>query len=93
MECVTTHQHQRNSTLRQTVENFQKSFESETKKINIKAQNIKEEGKEKRMHGKFPCSLNEKLVDKEQSCRWLKFGVIKEETGSRVVAPRVVTAE
>jgi hypothetical protein len=29
------------------------------------------------MHGQFPRSLNEKLVYKEQSYRWLKFGNIK----------------
>jgi hypothetical protein len=32
------------------------------------------------MHGQFPRSLDEKLVDKEQSYRWLKFGDIKRET-------------
>jgi hypothetical protein len=29
-----------------------------------------------RMHGKFPRNLGEKLVDNEQSYRWLKFGNI-----------------
>jgi hypothetical protein len=38
------------------------------------------------MHGQFPCSSDEKLVDKEQSYRWLKFGDIKGETESTVVA-------
>jgi hypothetical protein len=38
------------------------------------------------MHGKFPRSLDEKFVDKKQSCRWLKFGDIKEETESTVLA-------
>jgi hypothetical protein len=37
----------------------------------------------KRMHGQFPRSLDEKLVDKEQSHRWLKFGDIK---GGTIVA-------
>jgi hypothetical protein len=37
------------------------------------------------MHGQFPRSLDEKLVDKEQSCRWLKFGDIKGETESTIV--------
>jgi hypothetical protein len=41
---------------------------------------------EKRMHGQFSRSLDEKLVDKEQSYRWLRFGDIKGETGSTVVA-------
>jgi hypothetical protein len=38
------------------------------------------------MHGQFLHSLDEKLVDKEQSYRWLKFGDIKGETESTIVA-------
>jgi hypothetical protein len=37
------------------------------------------------MHGQFPHSLDEKLVDKEQSNRWLKFGIIKGEIESTTV--------
>jgi hypothetical protein len=29
------------------------------------------------MHGQFPRHLHKKLVDKEQSYRWLKFGEIQ----------------
>jgi hypothetical protein len=38
------------------------------------------------MHGQFPRSSDEKLVDKEQSYRWLKFGDVKGETESTIVA-------
>jgi len=38
------------------------------------------------MNGHFPCSLDEKLIDKEQSYSWLNFGVIKGETESTTVA-------
>jgi hypothetical protein len=38
------------------------------------------------MHGQFPRSLDEKLVEKEQSYRWLKFGDIEGETESTIVA-------
>jgi len=38
------------------------------------------------MHGQLPCKLDEKLVDIEQSCQWLKFGDIKGATGSKIVA-------
>jgi len=38
------------------------------------------------MYGQFPRSLDEKLVDKEQFYRWLKFVDIRGETGSTVVA-------
>jgi hypothetical protein len=73
--------------LLQTANKFKKSFQSETKQIkNIITQNIKGKWGEKRMHEKFPRSEDEKLVDKEQSCRWLKFGDIKGETESTIVA-------
>jgi hypothetical protein len=40
----------------------------------------------KRMHGQLPRNLDEKLVDIEQSYRWLKSGDIKGETESTIVA-------
>jgi hypothetical protein len=40
----------------------------------------------KRMHGQFPHTLNEKLVDNEQSYQRLKFGNIKGGTESTTVA-------
>jgi hypothetical protein len=43
----------------------------------------------KMMHGQFPRSLDEQLVDKEQSYRWLKFGDIKGETESTIVQLRI----
>jgi hypothetical protein len=52
--------------------------------IIIITQNIKKE--EKWMQGQFPRRLHEQLVDKEQSCRWLKFGYLKGETESTIVA-------
>ena len=38
------------------------------------------------MHGQLPRNLDEKLVDIEQSYRWLKSGDIKGETESTIVA-------
>jgi len=38
------------------------------------------------MHGQLPHNLDEKLVDIEQSNRWLKSGDIKGETESPTVA-------
>ena len=43
----------------------------------------------KRMHGQLPRNLDEKLVDIEQSYRWLKSGDIKGETESTIVAAQV----
>ena len=39
----------------------------------------------KRMHGQLPHNLDEKLVDIEQSYRWLKSGDSKGETESKIV--------
>jgi hypothetical protein len=87
IQIVMTHQHNTNSALLQTANEFKNSFQSETQQIKNKiTQNIKGKWREKRMHGQFPCSLDEKLVDKEQSYRWLKFGDIKGETESIIVA-------
>jgi len=38
------------------------------------------------MHGQLPRNLDEKLVDIEQSYRWLKSGDIKGETENTIVA-------
>ena len=46
----------------------------------------KERWQGKRMHGQLPRNLDEKLVDIEQSYRWLKSGNIKGETESTIVA-------
>jgi hypothetical protein len=37
------------------------------------AEKTKERWWGKRMHGQFPCSLHEKLVDNEQLYGWLQF--------------------
>jgi hypothetical protein len=36
--------------------------------------------------GQFPLSLDDMLVDRKQTYRWLKFGDIKGETESLIVA-------
>jgi hypothetical protein len=50
------------------------------------AEKMKEEWRGKRMYGHFQHNLYEKLVDNEQSYAWLKFGDIKGETESTIVA-------
>jgi len=50
------------------------------------AENTKGRWHGKRMHGQLPQKLDEKLVDIEQSYRWLKSGDIKGETESKIVA-------
>jgi len=38
------------------------------------------------MDGQFPYSVDEKVVDKEQSHQWMKFGDTEGETESTIVA-------
>jgi hypothetical protein len=38
------------------------------------------------MHGQFPRNVGEKLVENEESSRWLKFGDIKGDAESKIVA-------
>jgi len=50
------------------------------------AQKTKERWQGKRTHGQSPRNLDEKLVDNEESHRWLKSGDIMGETESKKVA-------
>jgi NADH:ubiquinone oxidoreductase subunit F (NADH-binding) len=50
------------------------------------AEKTKEKWQGKKMHGQLSRNLDEKLVDIEQSYRWLKSGDIKGETESIIVA-------
>ena len=50
------------------------------------AEKTKERWHGERMHGQLPCNFDEKLVDIEQSYRWLKSGDIKRKTESTMVA-------
>jgi len=44
------------------------------------------EGEITKLHGQLPCSLDEELVDIDQSYRWLKYGDIEGETEITIVA-------
>jgi hypothetical protein len=62
-------------------------YQRETRKTKDSiAEKTKERWHGKRLHGHLPRSLNEKLVNIEQSHRWLKYGDIKGETESTIVA-------
>jgi hypothetical protein len=83
MQTVRTHQHNTSSTPFHTATNLQNSLQSDMKQIETTiARNLKERWEQKRLHGQFPQSLDEGLIDKEQSCRWLKFGDIEKQKAS-----------
>jgi hypothetical protein len=85
MQIVRTHQYNIGSTLFHTTSNLQKSPQSDRKQIKTTiARNMKE--RYVRLHGQIPPSLDERLIDKEQSYRWLKFGDIKGETKGTVMS-------
>jgi hypothetical protein len=70
MQIVRTRQHNTSSTLFHTATNLQKSLQSDTKQIKTTiARKLKERWEEKRLHGQFPWSLDEGLINKEQSYR------------------------
>jgi len=86
IQVFRTHQHNTNSAVLQTARYLKTEVHRETRKMESIAEKTKERWHGKRMHGQLPRSLDEKLVDIEQSYRWLKYGDIKVETESTIVA-------
>jgi len=71
----------------QTARCLKTEVQRETKKIkNNIAEKTKERWQGKRMHRQLPRNLDEKLMDIVQSYHWLKFGDIKGEIESTIVA-------
>jgi len=71
----------------QTARCLKTEVQKETRKMKDRiAEKMKERWHGERMLGQLSCNLDEKLVDIEQSYRWLKSGDIKGETESTIVA-------
>ena len=78
IQVVTTHQHNNDSAVLQAARCLKTEVQKERRKIKESiVGKTKERWQGKRMHGQFPRNLDEKLVDIEQSYRWLKSGDIK----------------
>jgi len=89
IQVVRTHQHNTDSAVLQTARCLKPEVQRETRKMkDSTAEKTKERWHGKRMHGQLPSNLDEKLVDIEQSYRWLKSGDIKGETESTTVAAK-----
>jgi biopolymer transport protein ExbB/TolQ len=87
IQVVRTHQHNTDSAVLQTARCLKTEVQKETRKVKDSiAEKTKERWHGKRMDGQLPRNLDEKLVDIEQSYRWLKSGDFKGETGSTIVA-------
>jgi len=87
IQVVRTHQHNTDSAVLQTARCLKTEVQKETRKMKDSvAEKTKEKWQGKKMHGQLSRNLDEKLVDIEQSYRWLKSGDIKGETESIIVA-------
>ena len=87
IKVVRKHQHNTDSAVLQTARCLKTEVQRETRNMKKSiVEETKEKWHRKRMHGQLPRNLDEKLVDVEQSYRWLKSGDIKGETESTIVA-------
>jgi hypothetical protein len=74
IQIVRTHQHNMNSAMVQTARSLSRELQRGTRQIKASiTEKAKGRWRGKRMHGQFPRSLDEKLVDNEQPYRWLRF--------------------
>jgi hypothetical protein len=68
IQIVRTHQNNTKSAIVQTARSLRTELQKGTREIKDSiAEKTKERWREKRMHGQFPHSLDEELVDDEQS--------------------------
>jgi hypothetical protein len=80
IQIVRTHQNNTKSAMVQTARSLRTELQRGTRQTKDSiAEKTKERWRGKRIHGQFPRSLDEKLVDNEQSYRWSKFGNIEEK--------------
>jgi len=87
IQVVRTHQHNIDSALLETARCLKTEVQRETRKMEDSiVEKTKEKWHRKRMYGQSPRNLDERLVDIEQSYRWLKSGDINGETESTIVA-------
>ena len=87
IQFVRTHQHNTDSAVLQAARCMKTEVQKETGKLKDSiAEKTKERWQGKKLHGQLPRNLDEKLVDTEESYRWLKSGDMKGETESTIVA-------
>jgi hypothetical protein len=87
IQVVKTYQHNADAAGLQTARCLKTEVERETRNMkDIIAEKTKERWHGKRKHGQLPRNLDEKLMDIEQSYRWLKSGDIKGETECTILA-------
>ena len=85
-QFVRIHQHNTDSAVLQTARCFKTEVQRETRKMDSIAEKTKEKWHGRGCMVQLLRNLDEKLVDIEQSYRWLKSGNIKGETESTIVS-------
>jgi len=86
IQVVRTHQHNTDPAVLQIARCLKTEVQKETRKMDSIVEKTKERWHGKRMNGQLPRNLDVKMVDIEQSYRWLNSGDIKRETESTIVA-------
>ena len=87
IQVVRTHQHNTDSAVLQTARCLKTEVQKETRKMKDSIAEKTKEGRHgKKIHGQLWRNWDEKLVDIEQSYRWLKSGDIGGETEGTIVA-------
>jgi len=87
IQVVRTHQHNTDSAVLLTTKCLKAEVQKEIRKMKESiVEKTERRWHGKRMHGKLLCNIEERLVDIEQSHRWLKSGDIKGETECTIVA-------
>ena len=80
IQVVRIHQHNTDSAVVRTATCLKTEVQKETRKMKDSiAEKTKQRWHGKRMHGQLPHSLDEKLVDIEQSYRWQKLATSREK--------------
>jgi hypothetical protein len=86
IQVVRTHQHNTDSTVLRTARCLKTEVQRETRKIKGSIEEkTKGRWQGRSKHGQLPRNLDEKLVDTEQSYRWIKSVDNKGETESTIV--------
>jgi hypothetical protein len=80
VQTVRRHQRNINSAMLQTARCLKTELQRGTRQMkDSMSEKIKERRRGKRMHGQYPCNLDEKLVNNEESHSWLNLETLRKK--------------
>ena len=80
IQTAQRHQHNINSAILQTARHLKTELQRGTRRMKDNmAEKTKERWRGKRMHKQFPCNLDEKLMDNEESDSWLNLEILRKK--------------